>query len=398
MKKILAPDQENPVPENTEVSDHTTSYSKGDENLSYIFNNVPQDIEIIEVSSGILWARIPLPWTLDHINVYLLDEGDGWTVIDTGAQGKRGRAMWQRLEKKVMGAKPILNVVATHMHPDHLGLAGWLVKRHGAKFYCTLGEYLMAQTLWLGAKPHMPQHDMDFLFRSGVSRKYEEMIRAAGFGRFKKGVHKLPESFQRMEEGMVLTFGGRKWSVVIGRGHSPEHACLVCLDEPLMISGDQILPDITSNVSVYAREPYANPLAHWISSLDRMKGLKGDPVVLPSHGKVFTGLQNRLETLISGHIRKLGGLHAYCDSPVTAVETFPALYRRKISGMEFFMALGEALAHIHLLESLDLMTRTIDGDVYKFQAKGAIDSVDITAAVAKLPGISLPVLDALVAE
>jgi len=383
------PESNSMVPGTVEVKDHAVSWSRGDENLIYQFEKVPEDIDIIEISSGILWARIPLPWSLDHINVYLLDEGDGWTVIDTGAQGKRGRATWRRLEKHVLGGKPILNVVATHMHPDHLGLAGWLVKRHDAAFYCTLIEYLMANSLWLGAKATMPENEIEYLFKMGVSRQFEDQLRSAGYNRFKKGVHKLPSVLNRMEDGAIFEFGKRRWQVVIGRGHSPEHACLLCLDEPLLISGDQILPDITSNVSVFAREPKANPLAYWISSLNRMKQIPGDPIVLPSHGKVFKGLDNRLNTLIEGHISKLSKLHEHCKTPCTAVQTFPALFRRKITGMDFFLALGEATANLNLLESFDLLERDFDGEVYRFTAKGSFDDLDVVPAVDSLPGVAL---------
>jgi len=384
------------VPENT-VADHRSApFLRGDENLEYPFEETPKGDKVVKVADGILWARIPLPWSLDHINVYLLDEGDSWTLIDTGSQGERGREAWATLEKSVLNGKPIKHVVATHMHPDHLGLAGWIAKRYGASFSITQGEYLLAQHLWMGGSKDFPEEELDFLFKAGVARSFEEKIRSAGFGNFRKGVHELPYSYNRMEDGSILQLGGRQWRVVIGRGHSPEHACLQCLDEPLFISGDQILPRITSNVSVYAREPMANPLAHWLASLDRMRGIDSDPVVLPSHGQVFRGIANRLDSLIESHDRKLRKLHEWCSEARTPVETFPAMFRRKITGFDFFMALGEAIAHLHLLESIGFLERSFDGEVYRFVAIGNLNGVDMVDAARALPGIAMRPLSDLV--
>jgi len=382
-------DAEEPVP-GSAIADHpSTLYLRGDEDLQYPFEAIPEGDQVVEVADGILWARIPLPWSLDHINVYLLDEGDNWTLVDTGAQGERGRDAWKALEAIVLKGKPINHVVCTHMHPDHLGLAGWIAKRHGSSFSMTQGEYLLAQHLWMSGSKDFPEEELKFLFKSGVSRDYEEKIRSAGFGNFKRGVHELPYSFNRLEDGSIITMGRRQWRVVVGRGHSPEHACLHCLDEPLFLSGDQILPRITANVSVYAREPMANPLAHWITSLDRMHGVEGDPLVLPSHGRAFKGLSNRLNSLIASHDRKLKQLHAWCQQARTPVETFPAMFRRKVTGFDFFMALGEAIAHLHLLESLGLVQRTFDGEVYRFKASGTLDGVDFVQGCRALPGIPM---------
>ncbi len=371
--------------------DHRLSSSgPSDKGLEYPYGErIPAGGDVIEVAKGIFWARIPLPWSLDHINVYLFEEKGGWTVIDTGARGKTGKEAWNTIDQEVLKGRPITRVIATHMHPDHLGLAGWLVEKYGAEFWTTQTEYMLASTLWHGAGEEFPENELTFLFRSGVDRSYEPMIRAAGYGNYKKGVHTLPASYIRIEDGSELSLGGRKWRVVIGRGHSPEHACLACLDEPLFIGGDQILPEITSNVSVYAREPNGNPLAHWLSSLDRMRDIPGSPLVLPSHGRVFFGLQERLDALINGHLEKLEKLHGWCKEPRTVVKTFRALYRRKIEGMDFFLALGEAVAHLHLLESLGVLSRSFDGEVYHFVSHGQLTKTDVLEQVNNQPGVQL---------
>lgn len=378
------------TPGELSVADHRAANRPiPDDDLIYPFEETPEGASVIEVADGVIWARIPLPWSLDHINVYLFDEGDSWTLVDTGSQGKRGKAAWDLLEAEVLKGKPISRIIATHMHPDHLGLAGWLAEKHGASFAITQTEYLLASHLWLGGTKEVPDYELDFLFKSGVDRQFEAMIRQGRFDNFRRGVSELPKTYTRLEDGSDLMLGGRRWRVVVGRGHSPEHACLSCLDEPLFVSGDQILPNITSNVSVSAREPMGNPLAHWISSLERMKAVPGDPLVLPSHGRVFRGFHARLTALVDGHVRKLQSLHDYCAEAKTSIETFPALFRRKISGIDYYLALGEAVAHLHLLESLGLMERNFDGTVYRFVSKGSFDQADIVPAIGSLPGIAL---------
>lgn len=390
MTEENTPELSETVSDNVEIIDHRTPAPQEGSNLEYPFDTVPVGTNVIEVAKGILWARMPLPWSLDHINVYLFDEGDSWSVVDTGSQGSRGIEAWEALDEAVLDGKPIKHVVATHMHPDHLGLAGWLVKKYDAKFSITMMEYMLAQHLWNGATDVFPEQEIQHLLKMGLNPDFEPMVRKSGFGFYKKGVHELPYCFERLEDGSLIALGGRQWRVIVGRGHSPEHACLLCLDEPLFIGGDQVLPEITSNVSVYAREPLANPLAHWLSSLERMKAVDGDPLVLPSHGPVFKGLHSRLEALIESHLSKLKRLHEWCsEEKRTPVETFPALYRRKIEGFDFFLALGEAVAHLHLLESVGLLSRSFDAGVYRFAAKGDIGETDMMLAIDKIPGVPL---------
>lgn len=371
------------------VADHRGGVVEDDGLLYPHAELVPEGGKVIPVAEGVYWARMPLPWSLDHINVYLFDEGDSWSVVDTGSMGKRGIAAWEALEEDFLGGKPVARVIGTHLHPDHIGLAGWLAERYGATLTMTALEYMTAAHLWMGGTKEVPEHEIEFMLKSGVDKQFEPMMRGARFDNYRRGVHQLPSQFVRIEDGSEILLGGRRWRVVIGRGHSPEHACLSCLDEPLFISGDQVLPNITSNVSVHAREPHSNPLAHWIASLERMKEIPGDPLVLPSHGRIFKGLDTRLSALVNSHVNKLKSLHDWCSEERTPVETFPSLFRRKLSGMDFYMALGEALAHLHLLEAMSLVTRSFDGDVNRFMACGAFDAVEVVAQTKTLPGVAL---------
>lgn len=377
-------------------NDYRAGATPAKQGLSYVFGDrVPEGSDLIKVAEGLFWARIPLPWSLDHINVYLFDEGDlGWTLVDTGSYGSRGRAVWEALEEGFLGGRPIHRIIATHMHPDHLGLAGWLAERHNSHFVMSQAEYLMATLLRSSGGEDMPESDVQFLMKNGLPSEFESMLRAANYDDFAKGVSPLPMQYERMEDGSKLTIGGRDWVVVMGRGHSPEHACLWCLDEPLFITGDQVLPEITSNVSVYAREPMANPLAHWLSSLERLLDLPGDPAVLPAHGPVFTGLKPRLKRLITGHLDKLALLHEACgEKPRSPVSAFGTLYRRKVTGFDFFMALGESVAHLHLLESLDLVVRSEDEGIWRFSKVGAIGDEGLMPLINALPGVALRSLD-----
>ncbi len=373
----------------SDVTDHRTGRVDPLANLTVLFDDVPSGDTVIEITDGVLWARLPLPWSLDHINVYLFKEDNGWTIVDTGANGSRGRAVWEKLFTTVMNNEPIVRVIATHMHPDHIGLAGWLVEKFNCEFVITQAEYLLSNTLWLGASDVFPESELTFLLEHGLDPQFEAMVRGAGYSSYKKGVYKLPPQYRRIEDGSEIEFGGRKWRVLIGRGHSPEHACLYAEEDGLLLSGDQVLPEITSNVSVHAREPHSNPLAQWITSLNRMLDIDTDPVVLPSHGPVYKGLQERLTALIDGHYKKLVKLHAYLDAPKTATECFPALFRRKITGFDFFLALGEAVAHLHLLESLDLAERSSDGTLSKFVRKNELEVESLLSRLQALPGIDL---------
>ncbi|MEX0300598.1 MAG: MBL fold metallo-hydrolase [Kordiimonas sp.] len=221
MTEEMSPKPSGSVSDNVEVADHRSGFQLENGNLDYPFQKVPSDTDVIEVADGVMWARIPLPWSLDHINVYLFDEGDSWSVVDTGSQGKRGIEAWESIDEQVLQGKPIKHVVATHMHPDHLGLAGWLVEKYDAKFSITMLEYMLAQHLWHGATDVFPEQEIQHLLKMGLNPDMEPVVRNSGFGFYKKGVHELPYSFERIEDGSLITLGKREWRVNFGGGPSP---------------------------------------------------------------------------------------------------------------------------------------------------------------------------------
>jgi glyoxylase-like metal-dependent hydrolase (beta-lactamase superfamily II) len=327
--------------------------------LHYPFGRwVPEGGTLFEVLPGIHWLRMPLPFGLDHINLWALDAGDSWAIVDTGVNLGATKKHWEALFAGPMAGKPVTRVIVTHYHPDHLGLAGWLCARWNVPLEIARTEYLLARTLTLDIRDSAPQEAVDFSIRAGWPSDAVETLRGRAWGNFSKIVHALPAGFKRMKDGDVLTIGARQWQIVTGRGHSPEHSCLV--SEGVMISGDQVLPRITSNVSVYPTEPYADPLADWLESIERLRLLDPDLLVLPAHNEPFTGLHTRLDQLRDDHHAKLDKLLALCSEPRTAFESFSTLFRKPIGEGDYGIATGEAVAHLHWLEERGKLKRHTD--------------------------------------
>jgi glyoxylase-like metal-dependent hydrolase (beta-lactamase superfamily II) len=306
------------------------------------------------VAEGVYWLRMPLPFSLDHINLWLLEDGEGWAIVDTGLAGEACRAVWEQLFAGFLNGACITRVFVTHYHPDHIGLAGWLCARFGVPLCISRTEFLYAQFLRLDVRDEAPDEVCSFLAR--------------GWGHFSKGVAPLPAGYVRMQAGDTIPVGGRNWRVVIGRGHAPEHVCLVSDEAGVMISGDQVLPRITSNVSVYATEPHANPLSDWFDSLDLLKTLDDSLLVLPSHNEPFRNLHARADQLRADHDSKLDRLLNLCAEPRTVTQTFEALFKRPIGAPEMMMATGEALAHLHYLEAQGRLIRDRQGPADLFIA------------------------------
>ncbi|MGV9006196.1 MAG: MBL fold metallo-hydrolase [Brevundimonas sp.] len=321
----------------------------GDRGLIYPFPTPPGVGEAVEVAPGVLWLRLPLPMVLDHINVYALEDGDGWTLVDTGLNTPDSIAAWEAALAGPLGGRPVTRVICTHMHPDHIGLASWLCERFAAPLLMSRLEYVTARMLIADTGLPAPEDGTVFYRAAGWD---EEQI--AGyrkhFGGFGKAVRPLPTAFTRLSEGDVLTIGDGSWRVVIGEGHSPEHACLWREADGVLLAGDQILPRISSIVAVWPTEPAADPLGDWLVSLERLKTVfADDTLVLPSHGKPFRGVQTRLDALIRGHQVGLQRLLRTLAVPSRAVDVFGALFARTIGKGLLGMATGESLAHLNYL-------------------------------------------------
>jgi glyoxylase-like metal-dependent hydrolase (beta-lactamase superfamily II) len=336
----------------------------GADGLEFPFQREPGtgDGSAVEVAPGVLWLRMPLYAALPWINVWALADGDGWTIVDTGVNSVAAIDAWTAACAGVLGRRAVSRVIVTHMHPDHCGLAGWLVERDAARLWMTRLEYLTCRLMAADTGREPPRDGIEFYRGAGwdadALRRYAEK-----FGWFGQMIHPMPASYRRIVDGETLSIGGRAWTVVVGTGHSPEHACLHCPELGLLISGDQVLPRITSNVSVYPIEPDADPLAEWQASIAMLKArIDDDTLVLPAHNSPFYGLHARLDRLAAGHARALDRLEERLADPCRAVDVFGALFKRPIDATVLGMATGEAIAHLNHLQNIGRATRERDAD------------------------------------
>ncbi|MEH6551179.1 MAG: MBL fold metallo-hydrolase [Pseudomonadales bacterium] len=334
--------------------------------LRYPFPDAPAFGTTLDIGAGVRWLRMPLPMSLGHINLYLIDGGEGWYIVDTGIAGEQTQAYWQEILDNCLEGRPVIGIIVTHMHPDHIGQAGWLTRKLRVPCYMTLGEYYTARTL-VSMDVKSTDWDVEAFFRgAGFDDDYLSGLKKNRLG-FGKMIEELPASYIRLREGDLMSWGGQDWRVVIGEGHSPEHACLYNAGRKVMIAGDQIIANITSNVSVMAMEPQANPLNLWLNSLEALKAIPDDTLILPAHGLPFYGVQLRLQQLIDHHEDHMEALEEACLSSRTALSLLPVLFKRKLDQSQIGLAIGECIAHLHLLMQRGRIARLTDADgVYQY--------------------------------
>lgn len=326
--------------------------------IHYEFDLRPEHGDINTVADGVEWLRMPLPFSLSHINLWMLRDDDGIAIVDTGISSTKTRDIWQ----SAIGKRVVSRVFVTHLHPDHVGCAGWLCATHDVDLWMAREEYLLCRILVADTGKPAPQAGVRFYHAAGfpddAQARYQEM-----FGMFGKFVAVLPESYHRLIDGTQIAIGGSEWEIVVGRGHSPEHACLFNAERNVVISGDQLLPTISSNVSVYPTEPHGDPLRDWLDSLAQLKRrLPEDVLVLPAHGSPFRGAHARIDALIEEHMTGLSKLLDLCVEPRRAVDVFPALFRAKISDNNLIMATGESIAHLNYLLADNEISAALDDD------------------------------------
>jgi glyoxylase-like metal-dependent hydrolase (beta-lactamase superfamily II) len=330
--------------------------------LEYPFARGPATGEAIEIGPGVLWMRMPMPGSIAFINVWALKDGDGWAIVDTGLRTTDTAAAWRQVFAEGLGGAPVSRIFVTHMHPDHIGMAGWIARKFGARLWITRLEYLMCRVMAADSGREAPEDGLNFYRAAGWDQDGLDTYRSR-FGGFGKGLYALPDSFRRLTDGEEIAIGDHTWRVVVGNGHSPEHACLYCPALKLMISGDQVLPRISSNVSVFPTEPDGDPLNDWLTSLARIKTrVPDDVLVLPAHNDPFRGLHRRLDHLIAGHERSLQRLAELLHAPRRVIDVFSVLFKRTISAEVLGMATGEALAHLNCLIARGLAVRERDED------------------------------------
>jgi glyoxylase-like metal-dependent hydrolase (beta-lactamase superfamily II) len=328
----------------------------------YPIANPPAPGSTLEVAPGVHWLRMALPFALDHINLWLLEDGDAWLLIDTGLGNEPTRALWDRIFQEKLGARPVNRVLVTHYHPDHAGNAAWLCARTGAELWMTRGEYLTVHAARHGAAGYSPEAQQGLFRANGLDEARTNALLARG-GLYKKLVPDFPFSHRRLFEGERIVIGGREWKVIVGYGHAPEHASLHCEALNLLISGDMLLPRISTNVAVRPVDPRSNPLRLFLESIRRYRELPQDVFVLPSHGLPFRGAHARIAQLEAHHAERLAELAAACAaSPRSAEQVLEVLFRRKLDTGQIFFAMGEAIAHLHYLHYEGKLARQVGAD------------------------------------
>ncbi|MEQ8898989.1 MAG: MBL fold metallo-hydrolase [Roseovarius sp.] len=338
--------------------------------LRYPFPDPPENGAALEVAPGVLWIRLPLPMALDHVNVYALDDGDSWTVIDTGMYTKHSVALWEGLLTGPLKGKPVSRIILTHHHPDHVGMAGWLMERFGAELITTRTAWLLARMLILDVEEAPTRQALDYWRAAGMDPEIFEARKAERPFNFADVCHPLPVGYTRVKQGDTLRAGGRNWDIHIGNGHAPEHLTLWSRDDNLVIAGDQIISSISPNIGVQPSEPEADPVAEWLEACGRFRSLAREQhFVLSGHKRPFHGLPMRMRQLIENHHSALDRLRAHLAQPRTAADCFPPLFKRTIDAGIYGLALVETVAHLnHLHHAGEITRRRRDDGAWLWQS------------------------------
>jgi glyoxylase-like metal-dependent hydrolase (beta-lactamase superfamily II) len=310
----------------------------------------PRPGETVEIAPGILWARIPLPFRLDHINVYLIEDGAGWAVLDTGIGNDATKAVWSALVDGPLAGRPLTRLIVTHFHPDHIGLAGWLCERFELPMLTSQTSYLSCANISLSpgaldAKPYR-----DFYLRHGLDAATTQRVATQGHG-YLKMVSGLPPTFMRLVAGDTLEIGGRTFDVLTGNGHAPEQVMLYCRADKIFLAADQVLAKITPNISVWAVDPEGDPLGLYMRSLSELRArIAADALVLPGHQLPFIGLHTRSNELVAHHEARCAAIAAACrTAPRSAAELVPVLFSRELDPHQMSFAFSEVQAHVNFM-------------------------------------------------
>lgn len=345
--------------------------------MNYPHETPPAPGEAIRVADGIFWVRMPLPFKLDHINLWLLadqdEDGACWTIVDTGYGVSATHELWEKHFAATMAGGRVRRIIVTHYHPDHVGCAAWLHERTGAPVWMTAAEYLSAHAAAEDVAGFDRDNSARLFMAHGLGRVRPDFAEAqkARAGAYKRGVPTVPRQYVRIMDGDVLRIGARDWRVITAFGHAPEHATLFAADGSILISGDQVLPRITTNVGVWGNQPEADPLRLFLDGMDRFAGLPADTLVLPSHDRVFVGLHERIAELREHHAQRLAQLEQALDTPKCAADVLPVLFKRQLDDHQLVFAIGEAIAHLHYLWKAGRAARTRDPDgIYLFRRAG----------------------------
>jgi glyoxylase-like metal-dependent hydrolase (beta-lactamase superfamily II) len=331
--------------------------------LDYPFADLPAPGATLEVAPGVHWLRMPLPFDLNHINLWLLkDEGEGWTIVDTGIGDAATRDLWEQVFRSISKDFSLERIIVTHYHPDHAGNAAWLCKRFGVEMWTTQGEYLTAHAVRASGAGYTREAVLDVFRRNGLDDERRAAMSGGG-NRYAQLVPDFPHSYRRIIDGERVRIGGRAWHALIGYGHAPEHMSLHCPELNVVIAGDMLLSTISTNVSVWSVDPEGDPLRLFLDSIARYRELREDVLVLPSHGKPFRGAHSRVGELQAhhdAHFQKV--MDSLRAGPKSAADLLGVLFKRKLDPHHTFFAMGEAIAHLHYLYYAGRATRAVGPD------------------------------------
>jgi len=336
--------------------------------LTFLWDVAPGPGKTREVAPGLRWVSMPLPFPPGHINLWLLADGPGWVVVDSGYGSAEVRALWDSVFESVAGGS-ISQLIVTHCHPDHIGNAAWIAGRFDLLPWMTKSEYLLAHAAFNGTSGSSHESLFALNERHGMARARLDGLQTPSQG-YRRGVPELPVAYHRMKDGETLTIGGNAWQVIVGHGHSPEHAALYCAALGVLISGDMLLPRISTHIGVWPMEPDADPVGEFLASLERFAALPADTVVLPSHGLPFRGMGTRIAQLARHHRERLDALVAACSAPRSAAELVPTLFARELTGHQMFFAMGETIAHLNHLMHRGQLDRS-PGPMHHFHRRAA---------------------------
>ena len=325
--------------------------------LEYPFAALPAPGTTLDVAPGARWLRMPLPFQLDHINLWMLEDEDGITIVDTGIGNEETRGLWEKLLPS-----RVKRIIVTHYHPDHAGNAAWLCEKFGVELWMTQGEYLTAHAVRAANAGYTSDAVLEVFRKNGLDEaRLGAMVTRRN--RYAALVPDFPQSYRRVIDGDRIRIGGHDWKVMVGYGHAPEHMSLYCRELNVVIAGDMLLSTISTNVSVWSVDPEGDPLRLFLESIARYRELPADVLVLPSHGKPFRGAHRRVEELTRHHEHRFKDVvDSIKEKPKSAGDLLGVLFKRPLDAHQTFFAMGEAIAHLHYLYYAGRARRAVGAD------------------------------------
>lgn len=330
--------------------------------VDYIFGEtLPEPGQVLDVAEGIRWIRMPLPFALNHVNLFLIDDGDGWVLIDTGIGLPETQGLWETILANSLHGRPITKILVTHFHPDHMGCAGWLTEKLGVEMWTSRAEWLSARSIRLDDSTEFLDNLVSFYVKTGLGTAMAGELRTLG-NSYRQQVAPVPMTYHKLADGDLFEIGRFKFRVVIGSGHSPEHICLHCAETGIMLGGDFLLPRISPNVSVWWSEPDSNPLNDYFDFLSGLDRIDPEILVLPSHDRPYRGLDKRVRDLLLHHEERLDLAQEVCRTPSSAADVMRRMFQRELDTHQTRFAIGESLSHINKLLADGRITRRLGDD------------------------------------